>query len=324
MPHLRSSFTCLAGLLLAVTPGVAQETPVFSPPSTFTELVPSEPPELQFEIFLPSGRPTRPSGKARFGKLGGAPNTFYQTPAEVLPWLEAVPMLRPDRVKRRFIGTSSEGQPIYGVEVTPPGISPWKLKRLAILCRQHGDEPEATVSGTRFLREWLETTDPARRKWTSRTALLLIPISNPDGAAVYRRRNSWNIDLNRDWNQRRSPEVKALWTAIRAFKPHLVVDVHQWLPRDHMPPPMAEASGGWKARKTAQAMSIANAQKGYYLAARSRWGADTLCHRFFGQRAGTPAILLESRHRPNVPGARDVAIQQTLAALWSATAVIGK
>jgi hypothetical protein len=233
-------------------------------------------------------------------------------------------MLRPDRVKRRLIGTSSEGRPIFGLEVTPPGVSPWKLKRLAVLCRQHGDEPEATASGTRFLREWLETTDVARQQRTDRIALLLIPISNPDGAAVYRRRNSWNIDLNRDWTQPRSDEVRALSAAIRAFKPHLVVDVHQWLPRDHMPPPMAEASGGWMARKAAQAMSIANAQRGYYLAARSRWGAATLCHRFFGQRAGTPAILLESRHRPNVPGARDVAIQQTLAALWSAAAVIGK
>jgi hypothetical protein len=130
--------------------------------------------------------------------------------------------------------------------------------------------------------------------------------------------------MNRDWGKYKSVEVRALENWIGAWKPHLVVDVHQWLPFEKMPPPMAEASGGALAKKTAQAMAQNNASRGYWLAARSRWGLDTLCHRFWGQRFKTPSILLETRHRPGVPGARDVAIGTSLTALWSAAESISR
>lgn len=266
----------------------------------------------------PDFRASQPKIAARQVPLAPPPDGFYQTPAELFPWLETLPDARPNNIKLRSLGKSSEGQNLWGLEIVPKGVSIWKLRRLAILCRQHGNEPEASASGARFVYQTLTTRDAKKRAWLSRTAILIILISNPDGASRYERRTAQNVDMNRDWGHKKSVEVAALQKGIYAWKPHLVVDVHQWLPSEHMPPTMAEASGGELATRTARAMAYNNARKRYALAARSRWGLDTLCHRFWGQRLKTPAILLETRHRPGVAGARDLAIQTSLTALWSA------
>jgi murein tripeptide amidase MpaA len=232
--------------------------------------------------------------------------------------------IRPTQVKSRVLGRTPGGRRMVALEVVPAGVSPWKLRRLVVLCRQHGNEPEASASGMRFVREFLTTTDPKKRKIAAKTALLIVPVANPDGAAVYRRRTNKNVDMNRDWGRRKSSEVALLTKWIGAWKPHLVVDVHQWLPNERQPPPMAEASGGPLARRTAQRMAQNSASRGYWLAARSRWGLDTLSHRYWGQRFKIPAILLETRHRPNEAGARDIAIGTSLAALWSAAETVSR
>lgn len=282
--------------------------------------------------IVPHLRASRPGAARRafaVPPLLAPPDSFYQTPEEIYPWLESVARARANAVRNqtvrlRIIGRTGSGADLVAMEVTPRGVAPAKLRRLAIVCRQHGNEPEATASGTRFLYQFLTSNDPYQRRIAARTALLIVPIANPDGAAVYQRRTAQNIDMNRDWGRNKSPEVRALIGTLRAFKPNLIIDNHQWLPLDGQPVPMAEASGGLVARRTAQVMNQRTAQRGYALAARSRWGLDTLCHRFWGQRFKIPAILLETRHRPTVPGARTVAIQQALAGLWGAAESMGK
>jgi hypothetical protein len=256
--------------------------------------------------------------------LAPPPDGFYQTPFELQNWLLDLSQIRPSQVKTRVLGRTPGGRALIALEITPPGVPTAKLRRLVVLCRQHGNEPEASASGARFIREFLTSKDPKKQRIARRTALLIVPIANPDGAAVYRRRTDAKIDMNRDWGRQKSPEVRLLARWIVASKPHLVVDVHQWLPGEHQHQPMAEASGGIVARQTAQRMARNSARRGYVLAARSRWGLDTLCHRYWGQRFKIPAILLESRHRPTVPGAREVAIGTSLTALWSAAETIAK
>ena len=227
-------------------------------------------------------------------------------------------MARPDQAKLRVIGQSSSGASMVAMEITPPGKSPWNLKRLVVICRQHGNEPEATGSGARFIYHWLNPRTARERGLAANTALLIVPIANPDGAARYQRRTARGVDMNRDWGRNQSVEVATLTRWIRGWKPQLVIDNHQWLPSDHMPPPMAEASGGPRARSAARTMSARSAQRGFALSARSRVGLDTLCHRFWGQRYGTPAVLLETRHQPGKAGARNKALEQAEAALWGA------
>ncbi len=284
----------------------------------------STPPSASEVRFRARFRTSKPVFGPRVVPILAPPDGFYQTPAQLEAWLLDLSKSRPRQVTTRVLGKTPGGRRILALEVMPPNISPWKLRRLVVLCRQHGNEPEASASGARFIREFLTSKDPKKRRIAQKTALLIVPIANPDGAAVYRRRTDQKIDMNRDWGHQKSAEVRLLTRWIAGWKPNLVVDVHQWLPREHQAQPMAEASGGQLARQTAQSMSQNNAVRGYVLAARARWGLDTLCHRFWGQRFKIPAILLESRHLPNVPGARDVAIGTSLTALWSAAETLAK
>ena len=308
--------------LSLVVPTAAQQlsaVPAAPAPLSTPEIVPFSPeiaplsaPTLRRSLpRIAPAKPARP-------ELKRPPDTFGQTPAQLYPWLENVAMARPNEAKLRIIGDSSSGASIVALEITPPGKSPWNLKRLVVICRQHGNEPEATGSGARFIYHWLRPRTAREKNLASKTALLIVPIANPDGAAIYQRRTARNIDMNRDWGRNKSVEVGVLTKWIARWKPHLIIDNHQWLPSDHMPVPMAEASGGPRARQAARVMSSRSAQRGFALSARSRVGLDTLCHRFWGQRFGTPAVLLETRHQPAKAGARNKALAQAEAALWGA------
>lgn len=307
-----------------LSPAPASEMPAPSAP-VLEEEVAGKPPIFPFSGQIRASRPNFAARRVPLSEeIAAPPDGFYQTPAELQAWLLNLSQLRPRQVKSRILGRTPGGRALIALEITPPNVSPRKLRHLVVLCRQHGNEPEASAAGVRFIREFLLATNPKKQRIARRVALLIVPIANPDGAAVYRRRTDAKIDMNRDWGGQKSPEVRLLARWIAASKPDLVVDVHQWLPAEHQHEPMAEASGGTVARQTAQRMAQNSASRGYLLAARSRWGLDTLCHRYWGQRFKIPAILLESRHRPGVPGARDVAIQTSLTALWSAAETVAR
>ena len=321
--------------LISLSVASAQEFSV-SPPlhSPLSREIPLEnlPGEIQSaqnderEIQLRASKPDFSARQtAPVVSLTRPPDGFYQTPDEIEPFLFALAKARPDRVRLWELGRSARGRTIWGLEIRPDSKTPSsRVKRLFVVCRQHGNEPEATASGTRLISQFLNPTSQKSKNLARKTALFIVPIANPDGAAIYARRNGANVDMNRDWGRNRAPEVAALTKMIRLWKPHLLVDNHQWLPDNHMPPPMAEASGPALSRQTARLMSQNNARRGHSLASRSRWGLDTLCHRFWGQRFKIPAILLETRHRPGVPGARDKAINQALTALWSAVETVAR
>ena len=306
----------------SVTPPIdapASKAPIPLPdvaPPTEAELLGLSPVATPVPIPAPTSTPTP---KIASVELKRPPDTFGQTPAEIYPWLENVATARPDEAKLKIIGESATGASIVALELTPPGKSPWNLKRLVVICRQHGNEPEATGSATRLIYHWLKPRTEREKNLAAKTALLIVPIANPDGAARYERRTAKNVDMNRDWGRNQSKEVQVLTKWIGAWKPHLVIDNHQWLPARNMPPAMAEASGGERARNAARTMSSRSAQRGFALSARSRSdGLNTLAHRYWGRRFNTPAVLLETRHQPDKSGARSKALAQAEAALWGA------
>ena len=313
---MSSRFALLVLPCVLALPAAAQEFSASPPPLAASQFAPHT--RAPAPLQSPDLRASLPYIVPPTPELVAPPDSFGQTPAELYPWIESVARARPREVKLRIIGESASGASLVALEITPPGKSPWNLKRLVVMCRQHGNEPESTASGARMIYHWLGPRTARERALVARTALLIVPIANPDGAALYQRRTALNIDMNRDWGQNKSVEVRALTQWIRGWKPHLVVDNHQWLPSERMPVPMAEASGGAKAQRAARIMAQRNAQSGHALSARSRWGLDTLAHRFWGQKYKTPAVLLETRHLPGNAGARSKAIEQAEVALWGA------
>ena len=115
-------------------------------------------------------------------------------------------------------GRSETGRPLavrfYGDAAAP--------LRVLVMGAQHGDETLAQRAAERFGDE---VTPPSALR------LAIIDTLNPDGAAAGTRENACGVDLNRDHQRLRAAETRALHHLIRAFRPHLVIDVHTYPPR---------------------------------------------------------------------------------------------
>lgn len=123
-----------------------------------------------------------------------------------------------------IIGLSGEGWPL-AVRCLGDHDAPL---RVLIVAGQHGDEPGARQAVARLMEELAATPhDPLLRG----LRLALLPSANPDGAARQARQNARGVDLNRDHQRLRSPETCALHRFVRAWQPHVVIDVHNYPPR---------------------------------------------------------------------------------------------
>lgn len=245
------------------------------------------------------------------------PNTLLMTNENVAPWLQRIAQEFPDKAKLWRLTQTAQGRYVWALEIRPQNISSENLRRLAIICRQHGDEPETTAAGAHLIYQLLQNT-PRNRNLLNRVALFIIPVANPDGASRKKRHNALGQDLNRDWGRGGTREVSAIMYYLQSWQPHLVVDVHQWVPGDSTQTPMAEAAGGTLGRQAGRLMAQAAKRKGYALSYRSRGVGGALLHQHYGWQRGIDAILLETVHRPKSARQRQIAINTSVAALQRA------
>ena len=118
------------------------------------------------------------------------------------------------------IGTSHLGQPLQ-VRLYDSALRPL---RLLILCGQHGDERAIRKDLNYFLDNY---ADGLHRN-AAVLQLAVIADANPDGFAARTRNNAQGIDLNRDHLELRAPETQAIHEFIRTWRPHLIVDLHNY------------------------------------------------------------------------------------------------
>ncbi len=200
------------------------------------------------------------------------------------------------------LGESAKGNTIPLV-VIPASRKALPDIRVMVICGQHGDEPAGVHAMLDLISRMVsrpagDTDDPV-----SRVLWLIVPCANPDGLNAGRRVNANGVDLNRDWLRRSQPETRAVKRAFDRWRPHVVLDVHQWSPED--PPPAANGLeiSGQSARGTRAAVERSVAMAALE-PVRSR-GEDaslivssviadaSLAHRYFASR-GTPSLLLET------------------------------
>ena len=125
------------------------------------------------------------------------------------------------------IGRSVLGQPLLA---TVQGRDSAGL-RVLVLGGQHGDEPCGAESVRRLAGQCLSgLCGPSARE---ELLLATVPVMNPDGARSGTRTNAQGIDLNRDHRELGTPEVRAVHAFVDRFRPHLIVDVHDYPPRRH-------------------------------------------------------------------------------------------
>ncbi|WP_304517091.1 M14 metallopeptidase family protein [Cecembia rubra] len=121
------------------------------------------------------------------------------------------------------IGRSVEGKSIYQMTL---GQGPTKV---LLWSQMHGNESTATM-GLFDLFNFLEGEndgfEPIREKLLERLTLRFIPMVNPDGMDQWIRRNSLDIDLNRDAIALASPEAVILKNARDFFSPDFGFNLH--------------------------------------------------------------------------------------------------
>ncbi|MCH7397856.1 peptidase M14 [Belliella sp. DSM 107340] len=121
------------------------------------------------------------------------------------------------------IGKSVENRPIYQL-TTGKGDT-----KVMLWSQMHGNESTATMA-LFDLMNFMEGKEDAftavREKILSKITLRIIPVVNPDGMNQWKRRNTLDIDLNRDAASLTSPESKILKNARDTFSPHFGFNLH--------------------------------------------------------------------------------------------------
>lgn len=103
----------------------------------------------------------------------------------------------------REVGRSTNGLPIYAMNFGTGNI------KVAAWSQMHGNESTATLAMLDFLFS-LNNNQTQLEDLKSEITLDFIFMLNPDGSKIWTRRNILNIDLNRDYNQEATLEIKVL------------------------------------------------------------------------------------------------------------------
>lgn len=118
------------------------------------------------------------------------------------------------------IGTSYFGKPVYQLTIGKGGIN------VLAWSQMHGNESNATHA----MLDLLVTLDKApdlKNELLSNIQLDFIFMLNPDGSERWTRLNASDIDLNRDFHNEASKEIKLLKEAVAAKKYDYALNLHE-------------------------------------------------------------------------------------------------
>lgn len=124
-----------------------------------------------------------------------------------------------------IIDTTLEGRYIPLVKISDNTNN--KKPAILLLGQQHGNEPSGKEGLLLLIKEFALTQ---HTEYLKQFDLYIIPQANPDGGDKNERRNSQNIDLNRDHLLLKSTEAKVIQDLFDTLKPIVTVDFHEYYP----------------------------------------------------------------------------------------------
>lgn len=141
-------------------------------------------------------------------------NRFFKH-EDILPLINRLPLT----FSTAKLGNSVKGRSINAIQ--------WGNGKTKIMLwsQMHGDEPTGTMA-LFDLFNFLQQDNETIKLLNKNCQLLFIPMVNPDGAAVFTRRNAQQIDINRDYLQTNTPEGKLLKKCRNDFEPHFGFNLH--------------------------------------------------------------------------------------------------
>lgn len=139
--------------------------------------------------------------------------------SKYLPYLGLKNYLDKHFSDKKLLGHSFLGNDIYGLK-----IGTGKIKVLA-WSQMHGNESTGTRAMLDVLN-FLKLNENWVKELLESVTFHFIPMLNPDGASLYTRRNAGGVDLNRDFIQEASPEIKILKHYVEEVAPQYLFNLH--------------------------------------------------------------------------------------------------
>lgn len=139
--------------------------------------------------------------------------------ADILPLIEKLKHKQGFTVKK--VGESAEGR-----ELNLISFGTGKTK-VFLWSQMHGDEPTATAA---LFDIFNYLSDPSNKEFydylSGKVSLYFLPMVNPDGAERFKRRNLYDIDLNRDAARLQTPEAIVLKNIFDSLKADFGFNLH--------------------------------------------------------------------------------------------------
>ncbi len=141
-------------------------------------------------------------------------NRFFKH-EDILPLIVQLPSI----FTKELVGTSVKGKSINLIK--------WGNGKIKVMLwsQMHGDEATGTMA-LFDLFNFLQQDNEIVRLINQNCQLQIIPMLNPDGAAIFTRRNAQQIDINRDFLKEKSPEGKILKKCRNNINPDFGFNLH--------------------------------------------------------------------------------------------------
>ncbi len=138
---------------------------------------------------------------------------------------DIIPLIDKLKLKSGFT-VKVVGKSVEGRELKLITIGHGK-KKIFMWSQMHGDEPTATAALFDIFNFISDTSNKAFcNALFERVTLYFLPMVNPDGAERYKRRNFYDIDLNRDASRLQCPEAVILKTVFDSLKADFGFNLH--------------------------------------------------------------------------------------------------
>lgn len=124
------------------------------------------------------------------------------------------------------VGQSVEGRDLFLISVGHGE------KKIFLWSQMHGDEPTATAALFDIFNFFTDSSHIGIKKHIlSKIKLYFLPMVNPDGAERFKRRNFFDIDINRDAARQQTPESIILKEVFDSLKADFGFNLHDQDPR---------------------------------------------------------------------------------------------
>jgi hypothetical protein len=225
-------------------------------------------------------------------------NRFFKH-EDILPLINQLP----SEFKIEQLGNSLNGKSFNAIK--------WGKGETKVMLwsQMHGDEATGTMA-LFDLFNFLQQNNETVKLIYENCELMMIPMVNPDGAAVFTRRNAQQIDINRDFIQTATPEGRILKQARNNFEPHFGFNLHDQTTLWSVEGTLKPATLSYLAPAFDKALSINNIREKAMLVIADMFKEldqllphhiglfdDEYEPRAFGdnfQKAGTSTILIEA------------------------------